>query len=244
MPLSNLLKSAAGTCHFCQKKAGILRRIHSQCERTYSTGWNQIVHLAAQAAASRQFNEKALRRSLSTIARRSHGDKNTIARALEEGWRRGVRQAAEDGPETTGSRATWPPTWRRCEKGGSKRRIPPGRNHDAQYRLRPHQPGHAWTRQDRNDRPGRCPAKDERPLLHRGSRSTILSYVTLNFFLLCRSDPDPEPVPLPLPRLSGIPVQRQLLLPVPSIILAGSSLVPDHAAEPLRFDSWGRRIPG
>ena len=92
MPLSNLLKSAAGTCHFCQKKAGILRRIHSQCERTYSTGWNQMVHLAAQAAASRQFNEKALRRS--------HGDKDTIARALEEGWRRGVRQAAEDGTIT------------------------------------------------------------------------------------------------------------------------------------------------
>ena len=100
MPLSNLLKSAAGTCHFCQKKAGILRRIHSQCERTYSTGWNQMVHLAAQAAASRQFNEKALRRSLSAIARRSHGDKDTIARALEEGWRRGVRQAAEDGTIT------------------------------------------------------------------------------------------------------------------------------------------------
>ena len=100
MPLSNLLKSAAGTCHFCQKKAGILRRIHSQCERTYSTGWNQMVHLAAQAAASRQFNEKALRRSLSAIALRSHGDKDTIARALEEGWRRGVRQAAEDGTIT------------------------------------------------------------------------------------------------------------------------------------------------
>ena len=100
MPLSNLLKSAAGTCHFCQKKAGILRRIHSQCERTYSTGWNQMVHLAAQAAASHQFNEKALRRSLSALARRSHGDKDTIARALEEGWRRGVRQAAEDGTIT------------------------------------------------------------------------------------------------------------------------------------------------
>ena len=39
-------------------------------------------------------------------------------------------------------------------------------------------------------------------------------------------------------------VQRQLLVPVASIILAGSPPVPDHAAEPLRFDSWGRRIPG
>ena len=39
-------------------------------------------------------------------------------------------------------------------------------------------------------------------------------------------------------------VQRQLLLPVPSIILAGSPPVPDCAAGPLRCGSWGRRIPG
>ena len=38
--------------------------------------------------------------------------------------------------------------------------------------------------------------------------------------------------------------QRQLLLPVPSIILAGSPPVPGSVFEPLRFDSWGRRIPG
>ena len=28
MPLSNLLKSAAGTCPFCRQKAGILPREH------------------------------------------------------------------------------------------------------------------------------------------------------------------------------------------------------------------------
>ena len=39
-------------------------------------------------------------------------------------------------------------------------------------------------------------------------------------------------------------VQRQLLLPVPSIILAGSPPVSDYAAGPLRCGSWGRRIPG
>ena len=100
MTLFKLLKSAAGTCPFCQKKAGILRRTHSQCERTYTAGWHQMVHLAAQAAASHRFDEKALRRSLSDIARRSHGDADTITRALEEGWRRGVRQAAEDGTIT------------------------------------------------------------------------------------------------------------------------------------------------
>ena len=39
-------------------------------------------------------------------------------------------------------------------------------------------------------------------------------------------------------------VQRQLLLPVPSIILAGSPPVSGYAAGPLRCGSWGRRIPG
>ena len=39
-------------------------------------------------------------------------------------------------------------------------------------------------------------------------------------------------------------VQRQLLLPVPSITLAGSPPVSDCAAGPLRCGSWGRRIPG
>ena len=42
----------------------------------------------------------------------------------------------------------------------------------------------------------------------------------------------------------GLTVQRQLLLPVPSIILAGSPPVSDYAAGPLRCGSWGRRIPG
>ena len=44
-------------------------------------------------------------------------------------------------------------------------------------------------------------------------------------------------------RTSGTGVQRQLVLPVPSIILAGSPPVPGSVFEPLRFDSWGRRIP-
>ena len=45
-------------------------------------------------------------------------------------------------------------------------------------------------------------------------------------------------------QIVDIGVQRQLLLPVPSIILAGSPPVSDRAAGPLRCGSWGRRIPG
>ncbi len=46
MPLSNLLKSAAGTCPFCRKKAGILSREHSQCRRAHQAAWVEMVNLA------------------------------------------------------------------------------------------------------------------------------------------------------------------------------------------------------
>ena len=34
MPLSNLFSSAAGTCPFCNQKAGILSRENPECRRT------------------------------------------------------------------------------------------------------------------------------------------------------------------------------------------------------------------
>ena len=100
MPLSNLLKSAAGTCSFCRQKAGIISREHSQCRRTYQAGWDEMVRLAANAARSHEFNPNSLRVSLAEIARRSFRDASTVARALEEGWRRAVRHAAADGSIT------------------------------------------------------------------------------------------------------------------------------------------------
>ena len=97
MPLSNLLKSAAGTCPFCNQKAGILSREHQGCRRTFQAGWHEMVQLAADAARSHEFNPNSLQVSLAEIARRSFGDASTVARALEEGWRRAVRKAAADG---------------------------------------------------------------------------------------------------------------------------------------------------
>ena len=35
MPLSDILKSAAGTCPFCDQKAGILTREHLECCRAH-----------------------------------------------------------------------------------------------------------------------------------------------------------------------------------------------------------------
>ena len=100
MPLSNLLKSAAGTCPFCRQKAGILSREHPECRRIHQAGWNEMVRLAAHAAGSHEFNPNSLQVTLTEIARRSFGDASTVARALEEGWRRAVRKAAADGSIT------------------------------------------------------------------------------------------------------------------------------------------------
>ena len=97
MLLSNLLKSVAGTCPFCNQKAGILSRSHTECRRTYQAGWNEMVRLAGGAARSHEFNPNSLQVSLDEIARRSYGDASTVARALEEGWRRALRKAAADG---------------------------------------------------------------------------------------------------------------------------------------------------
>ena len=58
MPLSSLLKSAAG----------ILSREHPDRRRTYQAGWNEMVRLAGAAAASHTFDVKSLRLSLAETA--------------------------------------------------------------------------------------------------------------------------------------------------------------------------------
>ena len=52
MLLSNLLRSAAGTCRYCGNKAGILTRDHPDCHRAHPSGWNEMLQLAAGAARS------------------------------------------------------------------------------------------------------------------------------------------------------------------------------------------------
>ena len=43
MPLSNLLKSAAGTCPFCHQKAGLISREHPECRRAFQPGQKQAI---------------------------------------------------------------------------------------------------------------------------------------------------------------------------------------------------------
>ena len=59
-----------------------------------------MVQLAAHAARSHEFRPNSLWLSMAEIAKRSFGDASTVARALEEGWRRALRQAAADGSIT------------------------------------------------------------------------------------------------------------------------------------------------
>ena len=105
MPLSNLLKSAAGTCPFCHQKAGILSREHSECRRAHQAGWNEMVQLAADAAGSPDFDENHLRLTMSAVAKISYGNEDTVNQALEEGWKLGVEHSMADGiiPQDEGS---------------------------------------------------------------------------------------------------------------------------------------------
>ena len=79
MPLSNLLKSAAGTCRHCRRKAGIIAHAHRDCQETFQAGWTEMVAIAAEATRTHQFDEKTLRLTLAEIARRSYGDGATIS---------------------------------------------------------------------------------------------------------------------------------------------------------------------
>ena len=97
MPLSNLLKSAAGTCPFCHQKAGIMSREHPECRRAHQAGWHEMVQIAAQAAESPDFDESHLRLTMSAVARISYGNEDTVNQALEEGWKLGVDHSMADG---------------------------------------------------------------------------------------------------------------------------------------------------
>ena len=97
MPLSNLLKSAAGTCRYCHQKAGIISRDHAQCRRAFDAGFREMLTLAADAAKTDAFDEKSLQLTLAEIARRCHGDGATVNQALEEDWKQGVAHSMADG---------------------------------------------------------------------------------------------------------------------------------------------------
>ena len=97
MPLARFLQSISGTCRHCGQPTGVFQREHPECRQDHSTGWNEMVQLATQAATTHGFNEAALRQSLSAIARLSYATNEDVERAFEKGWNQGVAQAMTDG---------------------------------------------------------------------------------------------------------------------------------------------------
>ena len=97
MPLSSLLKSAAGTYPFCHQKAGILSREHPECRQAYQAGWQEMVQLATQAAGPPDFDENQLPLTMAAVAQRSYADGDTVNQALETGWKLGVNHSMADG---------------------------------------------------------------------------------------------------------------------------------------------------
>ena len=55
MPLSTILKSAAGTGPFYRQKAGILSREHLQCRQTHQASWQEMVQLIPPVAMAGGF---------------------------------------------------------------------------------------------------------------------------------------------------------------------------------------------
>ena len=53
-----------GTCRYCHQKTGFLSWYHKQCRDFHTAGIQEMVQLAAQAAAVHTFNEAALRQTL------------------------------------------------------------------------------------------------------------------------------------------------------------------------------------
>ena len=88
MPLSNLLKSVAGTCRFCRQQAGILSRSHTECRRAFQAGWNEMVRLAGRRQVARvqpEFPPSLPGRDSQAVIRKRQYSRPGAGRGLEKG---------------------------------------------------------------------------------------------------------------------------------------------------------------
>ena len=86
-----------GDCSYCGKAAGFLRRKHGACASAHEQGLAEMRGLAAEAAASADFNKAALRESLAAVAARCWASETDIDTAIAGGWARSVRESLADG---------------------------------------------------------------------------------------------------------------------------------------------------
>ena len=89
-----------GTCRYCNQSAGFLRKQHPQCRDLHAEGVREMVQLAAQAAGTAGFSEKALRNTLQAIASRAQATQDDVSQAIADGWAQGVSHALSDGTLT------------------------------------------------------------------------------------------------------------------------------------------------
>ena len=89
-----------GTCRYCNKSAGFLRKQHGQCRDLHTAGIQEMTQLAAQGAGTSSFNETALRTTLQSIATRARATEEDISQAIAAGFAQGVKHALQDGTLT------------------------------------------------------------------------------------------------------------------------------------------------
>lgn len=86
-----------GTCALCGEKAGLFRRVHTECQQRHDAGWAEMIDLAANRAACGT-NLDDLESHLADVAARSHVPGSQVRQALVLGWCREIGTALERGP--------------------------------------------------------------------------------------------------------------------------------------------------
>lgn len=85
-----------GTCTYCGKPAGLLRKYHKDCEEKFNEGWNKITKLAGLSAI-KGTDYKTLFKEISEIANDSFIDEKKIELAIILGYEIAVEKFLDDG---------------------------------------------------------------------------------------------------------------------------------------------------
>ncbi|GFN23678.1 hypothetical protein [Thermanaeromonas sp. C210] len=88
-----------GTCIYCGKPAGFLRKKHRECAEKRDRGWAEMVNLAKDAALgeSPEGTLETLAGRLEEVARESFIPPEQVRDALIAGWEKAVNHFLEDG---------------------------------------------------------------------------------------------------------------------------------------------------
>ena len=86
-----------GTCLFRQRLTDFLQRQPWQCRDLHAQGIREMTEIAAQAAGTTGFNEKALQNTLQPIAVRARATEGDSSQAVTDGWIPGAQHATQDG---------------------------------------------------------------------------------------------------------------------------------------------------